>query len=93
MVRYNPNKSFYHIVLEDYSGDNVRYEYYMTIGDVQKRLGVSRFTVNRALNDYNFETKLYEDIKLRRCYIPAETTITRKLSNEELDEMRAELLV
>ena len=93
MVRYNPNKSFYHIVLEDHSGDKVKYEYYMTIDDVKKRLGVSKFTVNKALNDYNFETRLFQDIKLRRCYIPAETTITRKLSNDELDEMREELLV
>lgn len=90
----NPNKSYYHIVLEDHTDkNNVKYEYYMTTKEVSRRLNASKFTINRSLNDYDFTTNKYKDIKLRRCYIPTQQTYTKMLSKDELDEMRVELLV
>jgi len=84
----NPNKSFYHYVLER---DN-QYEYFMTLFELEKELGITRYTINNKLNNPNHKLRKHPNIKITRCYIPVNQEIKRVLNHDELNSLREELL-
>ncbi len=82
------NCSFYHYVLEK---DN-EYKYFMTLRELEKVLGITRFTINNKLNNPDHKLRKHPDIKLTRCYIPVKQEIKRVLNVDELNSLREELL-
>lgn len=89
MGRKNSNKSFYHYILEK---PDHKFEYYLTLYDLEKELSLSRFTLNTKLNNPDYKLRKHPNIKLTRCYIPVTQEYSRKLEIHELHELREALV-
>jgi DNA-binding XRE family transcriptional regulator len=90
IMRKNGNKSFYHYIMKikDDNGDE-QYEYFLTLQQLGERLGVSRYTLNTALNNPDYKMRKNPNVKLQRCYIPVMQEL--KLETKDLDFIREEL--
>jgi hypothetical protein len=89
-MRKNANKSFYHYICKTINEDGTeKYEYFLTLKQLEEKLKVSRFTLNNALNTEGYKMRKCPNIILKRCYIPVIQEI--KLENKDLDYIREKL--
>ena len=89
-MRKNGNKSFYHYIMKSKDENGTEnYEYFLTLDHLGKRLGVSRYTLNTALNNPEYRMRKNPNVQLRRCYIPVTQEVI--LDHKDLDFIREEL--
>ncbi len=84
------NKSFYHYYTEKIDiNRNITYKYFLTINDIIKELGVSKYTINTAINNDSHIIRKHPNLKIKRCYLPRCKEV--EYTANELNELRHEL--